>query len=107
MISIIAPGRSILKYPSISLFISKNVFINFGSLIRKNYIEYTYFSLLLELFPFAQKKIQVLNLLIIEKNIFFHNYRKNIIIIFLLLFQYKINYHLKSDLKNGELKDND
>ena len=107
MISIILVGRSILKYQSISLFISQYVFINFGSLIRKNYIEYTYFSLLLELFLFAHKKIQVLNLLVNVKNIFFHNYKKNIIIIFLLLFEYKINYHLKSDLQNGELKDND
>lgn len=99
MISIIAPGSSILKYPSISLFISKYVFINFGSLIRKNYIEYNDFSLLLKLFPFGQQKIQVLNLLVNEKNIFFHNCKKNIIIIFLLLFQYKINYQLKSNLK--------
>ncbi len=99
MISIIIPVKNIFKYALISLFIRKNVFVNYASLIERNYIEYTYFLLLMRFLTLGQKKIQVLSLLSNYKNIFFYNYKKIIIIIFLLLFQFRINYHLKSNFK--------
>ena len=97
MIWIITSGRNFFRYASISLFIRKYVSVNHALLIERNYIEYTYFSLLMRLLPLTQQKIQVLSLLANYKNIFFYNCKKNIIIIFLLLFQLRINYHLKSN----------